>query len=202
MHLWPLKGPSWKCSHKLTGLEILMHNFSVETLCRQKKVIFIVAKFRDPSETICMVPKYQVVATGHTSNLKVNMAKLNPSLTRQTVTTLCHYPMFTHISLWFKHRTCLCTWCPHTSGRPCMWNTSQCTILQQMPQFTHNSTLKERRKKSTNSSSYSHSNILRTPISHNAQTGAVCTHHRTLFIGVSSARSHTPTHRTLKMITV
>jgi len=35
---WPLKGSSWKCSHKLTGLENLMHNFSVEALCRQKKV--------------------------------------------------------------------------------------------------------------------------------------------------------------------
>lgn len=45
-----------------------------------------------------------------------------------------------------------------------------------------------------------------TPISHNAQTGAVYTHHHMLITGVSSARSHTPTHTHthdfLKMITV
>jgi len=41
--------------------EILMHNFSVETPCRQKMVTVLgVAKFRDPSETTCMVPKYRV----------------------------------------------------------------------------------------------------------------------------------------------
>jgi len=51
--------------------------------------------------------------------------------------------MFAHTCSWFKHRTYLYKWCPHTSGKPCIRNTAQCTILQQMPQFNYNSTLKE-----------------------------------------------------------
>jgi len=40
---------------------MVVHNFNVETLCREKKVtIFSVAKFREPSETICMVSKYKL----------------------------------------------------------------------------------------------------------------------------------------------
>jgi len=116
------------------------------------------------------------------------------SITRQTV-TLCHYPMFTQTWSWFKHRTCLYKWCPHTSGWPHIWNTSQCTILQQMPQFTHDSTLKKNQQihPAIYTATYSE-----TPISHNAQTGAVYIHHHTLFIGVSSTQSHTPTHDFLK----
>jgi len=69
-----------------------------------------------------------------------------------------------------------------------------------MPQFTQNLTLKEKNQQihlAIHVATYSE-----TPISHNAQTGAVYTHHRTLFIGVSPAQSHTPTHDFLKTITV
>lgn len=113
------------------------------------------------------------------------------SITRQTVTIPCLCRLDRGLSTEYAS----------TSGvhilqdDPHIWNTSQGTILQQMPQFTHNSTLKKNQQihPAIYAATYSE-----TPINHNAQTGAVYIHHCTLFIGVSSAQSHTPTHDFLK----